>query len=68
ATTGTRGGGYFDVHIRFPASGQVRLQWTYPLESLTPPGYPNGGTPQGLLPALDNGATIYSRSFAIRVH
>jgi hypothetical protein len=23
-------GGYFDVHVRFPASGSVRLAWAYP--------------------------------------
>ena len=22
--------GYFDLHMRFPASGSVRLAWTYP--------------------------------------
>jgi hypothetical protein len=26
----TSADGYFDVHVRFPASGSVRLTWTYP--------------------------------------
>ncbi len=54
ASTATHNGGYFDVHVRFPASGSVRLQWSYPNESL--------------LPAADKGRTIHSRTFSIRVH
>ena len=54
ATTGTHGGGYFDVRIQFPASGLVRLQWTYPADPM--------------LPKADDGTTIHSRSFAISVH
>jgi hypothetical protein len=46
--------GYFDLRIKFPASGTVRLQWTYPNDPLLPAGYA--------------GQTIHSRSFAIEVH
>ncbi len=51
----TRPGGYFDVRMKFPAGGTVRLQWTYP-------------TQDALLPANLLGTTIYSRTFAINVH
>lgn len=54
ANTATHRGGYFDVHVKFPASGSVRLQWSYPNESL--------------LPAADKGQTIHSRTFSVRVH
>jgi hypothetical protein len=46
--------GYFDVRMKFPSSGQVRLQWTYPTDPLLPSGF--------------SGHTIYSRSFNIKVH
>ncbi|MGH9062079.1 MAG: hypothetical protein ACRDZY_21565, partial [Acidimicrobiales bacterium] len=46
--------GYFDVRMKFPSSGRVRLQWTYPTDPL--------------LPAAFSGQTIHSRSFAIKVH
>ncbi len=46
--------GYFDVRLRFPAGGSVRLQWSYPNDLLL-----SGG---------DRGQTIHSRSFSIRVH
>jgi hypothetical protein len=46
--------GYFDVRMKFPSSGQVRLQWTYPNDPLLPAGF--------------SGHTIYSRSFNINVH
>ncbi|MGB9183454.1 MAG: hypothetical protein WCB67_05265 [Solirubrobacteraceae bacterium] len=46
--------GYFDVKMKFPSSGQVRLQWTYPTDPLLPSGF--------------SGHTIYSRSFNIKVH
>ena len=26
----TGSGGYFDLHMKFPSSGSVRLAWTYP--------------------------------------
>jgi hypothetical protein len=48
-------GGYFDVQMKFPSSGTVRLAWAYP-----------SGDP--LLPTADQGQTIYSRSFGIKVH
>jgi hypothetical protein len=47
--------GYFDIHMKFPSSGTVRLIWTYPQ---TDP----------LLPASAPGATVYSRHVAITVH
>jgi hypothetical protein len=40
--------GYFDVKVRFPSSGTVRLTWTYPV-----------GDP--LFPSYASGATVYSR-------
>ena len=40
--------GYFDVRITFPASGQVRLAWTYPAAD-------------PLLPRSALGVTVYSR-------
>jgi hypothetical protein len=45
--------GYFDVHMRFPASGTVRVAWKYPSGDalLAGPG--------------DAGQTIFSRTFAI---
>ncbi|MDQ6731391.1 MAG: hypothetical protein M3022_14165 [Actinomycetota bacterium] len=54
ASTTTGNGGYFDVHVTFPASGSVRLQWSYPNASL--------------LPAADQGRTIHSRTFSVNVH
>jgi hypothetical protein len=46
--------GYFDVKMKFPSSGQVRLQWTYPNDLLLPAGF--------------SGQTITSRSFSVKVH
>jgi hypothetical protein len=55
ARTGTRGGnGYFDLHVKFPSSGSVRLQWSYPTDSMLPPA--------------DSGQTIHSRTFSVKVH
>ncbi len=48
-------GGYFDVQMKFPSSGTVRLAWAYP-----------SGDP--LLLTADEGQTIYSRSFSVKVH
>ena len=49
-------GGYFDIHMKFPSSGTVRLQWTYP-------------TGDALLSAPNvEGQTIDSRTFKIKVH
>lgn len=48
-------GGYFDPHIKFPASGNVRLAYTYP--STDP-----------FLPVGAGGSTVYSRTVAIKVH
>jgi hypothetical protein len=56
--TVTRSRGYFDVRLSFPASGTVRLAWSYPANdplltpSLTSPGDPD---------------TIYSRSVKVTV-
>ncbi|MGH2856918.1 MAG: hypothetical protein ACRDMJ_05475 [Solirubrobacteraceae bacterium] len=47
--------GYFDIHMRFPRSGTVRLAYTYP-ES------------DAFLPVSAIGQTVHSRSFRIRVH
>jgi hypothetical protein len=46
--------GYFDVRIKFPASGSVRLAWTYPASDpfLTAPDV--------------GGQTIYSRTFSVK--
>lgn len=44
--------GYFDAHLKFPSSGTVELQWTYPNDPLT-----------GL-----SGTTIYSRQVSVTVH
>jgi hypothetical protein len=51
----TGAGGYFDVRLKFPKSGTVRLAWTYP--KLDP-----------LVPITDLGKTVYSRSFTVTVH
>jgi hypothetical protein len=53
-TARTRGGGYFDIHMKFATSGLVRTQWTYPNEPLLPAGYA--------------GHSIVSRSFQVNVH
>ena len=48
--------GYFDVRIKFPSSGSVRLAWTYP-------------STDSLLESPDvAGQTIYSRTFGVKVH
>ena len=54
--TSTRG--YFDLHMSFPASGSVRLAWTYPTsDPLLGPGLVN--------PRV--GATVYSRMTKVTV-
>jgi hypothetical protein len=47
--------GYFDVKLKFPKSGTVRLAYTYP--STNP-----------FLPATDIGKTVFSRSLKVSVH
>jgi hypothetical protein len=47
----TNGRGYFDVNVKFPSSGQVRLAWTYP----NVPALANPVDPSSL------GRTVYSR-------
>jgi hypothetical protein len=50
--------GYFDLHIAFPASGSVRLAWTYPKDdALLSQG--NVDPPEG--------ATVYSRTVRVTV-
>lgn len=43
--------GYFDTHLAFPTSGSVRLQWTYPNDSLL----------------AMSGTTVYSRTQSVTV-
>ncbi|MGH2892986.1 MAG: hypothetical protein ACRDPM_06930, partial [Solirubrobacteraceae bacterium] len=51
----TGAAGYFDVKLKFPRSGSVRLAYTYP--STNP-----------FLPTDYLGTTVFSRSFNIKVH
>lgn len=53
--TPSRTGGYFDIKLRFPSSGRVRLAYTYPASD-------------PLVPVGLAGHTVYSRSFTISVH
>ncbi|HET8980001.1 MAG TPA: hypothetical protein VFN87_17740 [Solirubrobacteraceae bacterium] len=46
--------GFFDLHMRFPHSGTVRLAYRYPKHD-------------SFLPLTDLGKTVYSRSFRVRV-
>jgi len=48
-------GCYFDVRMRFPGSGTVRLAYTYPSDPLL------------LFPPSVEGSTVYSRSVAIKL-
>jgi hypothetical protein len=47
--------GYFDVQVKFPASGTVRLTWTYPVGD-------------SLFPSYASGVAVHSRSVQITVH
>jgi hypothetical protein len=47
--------GYFDVHLKFPSSGEVRLVYSYPSSDM-------------FLPVGVAGTTIASRSVSIKVH
>jgi hypothetical protein len=51
--------GYFDIHVSFPASGSVRLAWTYPKNDplLTP----------GVQLNPPEGGTVYSRTARVTV-
>jgi hypothetical protein len=51
-----RPGGYFDVRMKFPSSGMVRIQWTYP-----------SGDPLLSDPSVD-GQTIDSRTITVKAH
>jgi hypothetical protein len=54
-TARTGKGGYFDIHMKFPSSGTVRVQWTYP-------------SGDALLSSPNvEGQTIDSRTFKIKV-
>jgi hypothetical protein len=58
--------GYFDVHVKFPGSGQVRLSWTYPAADaggLASPLAALSGEP----PAVQ-GPQIFSRVQSISLH
>lgn len=58
AITVTNVRGYFDLHMRFPASGSVRLAWSYPKnDPLLSPGTVN--PPEG--------NTVYSRTQRVTV-
>ncbi|MGZ4175393.1 MAG: hypothetical protein ACXVR1_07240 [Solirubrobacteraceae bacterium] len=50
----TGSGGYFDLKMKFPKSGTVRLAYTYPSSS-------------PFLPTVDVGKTVFSRSLNIKV-
>ncbi|HEX3978060.1 MAG TPA: hypothetical protein VHW96_17450 [Solirubrobacteraceae bacterium] len=50
----TGAGGYFDIKMKFPKSGSVRLAYTYPATN-------------PFLPTADLGKTVFSRSFNIKV-
>jgi hypothetical protein len=50
--------GYFDVHMAFPASGSVRLAWTYPKDDAL--------LSQGKVKPAE-GATVYSRTVRLTV-
>jgi hypothetical protein len=57
--------GYFDVHVRFPGSGYVRLAWTYPAGDggLTDPFASIAGEPSAL-----KSPQVYSRVTHIKLH
>ncbi len=48
--------GYFDVRVKFPASGTVRLRWSYP-----------SGDPRLIDPVTPSQTTIYSRQVYVTV-
>jgi len=54
-TIGNSNNCYFDVRMKFPASGTVRLAYTYPTNPLL------------MFPPAVDGATVYSRSVAIKL-
>jgi hypothetical protein len=57
--------GYFDVHVKFPGSGYVRLAWSYPSTDagLTDPFASIRGEPSAL-----RSAQVYSRVTRIKLH
>ena len=52
----TNGRGYFDVKVKFPSSGQVRIAWQYPNQAWASNSYINS-----------QGQTIYSRTTGISI-
>jgi hypothetical protein len=50
----TNSTGYFDLHMKFPGSGSVRLSWTYPKAD-------------PLLPITALGATVFSRHLKLKL-
>ena len=50
--------GYFDLHMAFPASGSVRLAWTYPKD--------DAQLSQGTVNPAE-GVTVYSRTVRVKV-
>jgi hypothetical protein len=54
-TIGNPNNCYFDVRMKFPASGTVRLAYTYPTDPLL------------MFPPAVGGSTVYSRSVAIKL-
>jgi hypothetical protein len=52
----TNGRGYFDVRVKFPGSGQVRIAWQYPSDA-----------PSMTSPYAAAGQTIYSRTTGISI-
>jgi hypothetical protein len=50
-----RAGGYYDLHAKFPKSGQVRVTWTYPVSD-------------SLFNSDLHGSTASSRTVNIKVH
>ena len=54
-TIGNPNNCYFDVRMKFPASGTVRLAYTYPTNPLL------------MFPPAVDGATVYSRSVSIKL-
>jgi hypothetical protein len=49
--------GYFDIHMKFPGSGSVRLAWTYP-----------SSDPLGFLPSDALGVSVFSRHVKLKLH
>jgi hypothetical protein len=57
--------GYFDVHVKFPRSGYVRLAWTYPAGDAGLTDFLAGVAGE---PAALRSAQVYSRVTHIKLH